>query len=70
MRGAAGSGHRPWGRAAGRPPLLLAGAARPSFAGGEGMPDPISRLQIVQQEIDRVFGAGYERCCKTAIIAD
>jgi hypothetical protein len=23
------------------------------------MPDPISRLQIVQQEIDRVFGAGY-----------
>jgi hypothetical protein len=23
------------------------------------MADPISRLQIVQQEIDRVFGAGY-----------
>jgi hypothetical protein len=23
------------------------------------MPDPISRLQLAQEEIDRVFGAGY-----------
>jgi hypothetical protein len=30
-------------------------------AGGEDMTDPISRLEVVQREIDRVFGEGYAR---------
>ena len=25
------------------------------------MPDPVSRLQFAQQEIDKVFGPGYAR---------
>jgi hypothetical protein len=28
-------------------------------AGGEGMPDPISRLQLVRDEVDKAFGAGF-----------
>jgi hypothetical protein len=29
-------------------------------------PDPISRLELAQSEIDRCFGDGYAPCCRKA----
>jgi hypothetical protein len=46
-------------RAPGRSPVLLRGGGPPSFAGGEPMPDLISRLQLVRDEVDKAFGAGF-----------
>ena len=43
----------------GRSRVLLRGGGPPSFAGGRPMPDPISRLQLVRDEVDKAFGAGF-----------
>jgi hypothetical protein len=33
------------------------------------LPDPISRLQLAQQEIDKIFGAGYAAANPTLVAA-